>query len=446
MKPLLLALLPSLLAVAAQAAPDERFDAGTPVPAPRAEPAAPAPGKALNSDERVWVVVEAPSKSARNALVEAGVSIEEVMGSRVGGVAAPKALAKLKALGVPYISAALKDRFGELAFPAEDSPFHDYAETEAALRGLAAAAPELASLFSIGKSHGGKALHALRLNSSAKGYDEPSKKPGIIFLGTHHAREHLSTEVPLLIAKHLVENRAKPEIARLLATRDIYFVPMVNPDGVEYDLRGDTYHMHRKNLRDNKDGSVGVDLNRNYDFRWCQGGASRDTESDTYCGPSAFSEPETQAVRDFVRSRKDNVKILLSYHTFSELILYPWGGADEDIPNAKDLATYKAMAGEMGKMTGYRPQKSSDLYVATGDTTDWSYGELGIFSFTFELTPKSMWSGGFYPGAKAIAPTVAANIRPALYLIDLADDPHRASGRAPDALTAVPASTNAGGR
>src|SRR3990172_6427507 len=86
------------------------------------------------------------------------------------------------------------------------------------------------------------------------------------------------------------------------------------------------------------------------------------------------------------------------------------------------------MAQTMAQMTGYTPEQSSDLYIASGDTTDWSWGEKGIFSFTFELTPKFSWGGGgFYPGAGAIATTFQANIRPALYLIDLADDPYRAA-------------------
>ena len=124
---------------------------------------------------------------------------------------------------------------------------------------------------------------------------------------------------------------------------------------------------------------------------------------------------------------RPNLAILLSYHTFSELVLYPWGGSDDQIPDQKALAAFKNMAGEMAKMTGYTPMQSSELYVATGDTCDWAWGEKGIFAFTFELTPKSMWDGGFYPGAGVVQRVTQANIRPALYLIDLSDDPLRAA-------------------
>ncbi|TPW19078.1 MAG: cpt [Elusimicrobia bacterium] len=122
-------------------------------------------------------------------------------------------------------------------------------------------------------------------------------------------------------------------------------------------------------MRKNADGSTGVDLNRNYDFRFGGEGASDSPGSDTYHGPSAFSEPESRAVRDFVNALP-NLKMMVSYHTFSELILYPWGGVDEPIPDTRALTAFKAMAAKMAQWTGYRPQQSSDLYVATGDTCD----------------------------------------------------------------------------
>ncbi len=118
----------------------------------------------------------------------------------------------------------------------------------------------------------------------------------------------------------------------------------------------------------------------------------------------------------------------MSYHTFSELILYPWGGLREPLSDGRALGAYKAMADTMAGWTGYRPMQSSGLYVATGDTCDWAWDELKMFCFTFELTPKSRWEGGFYPGAGAIATTFKKNVDPALYLIGLADDPYRAGG------------------
>ncbi len=408
----------------ALAAPDA-FDGkgGKIAPALEAKPSAAAISEA---DSRVWVEIEAPGKGERQAAVDAGISVEEVKPGTAAGFATPRALARAKAAGLKVrTTVSVRQRFGTLDFPEKDAIYHNYKELVAEMQAIAARAPEYVSLFSIGKSTLGKDLWALRLTKGAKG-TKASSKPGIVFLGTHHAREHLSTEVPLKLAQHLVVNRADPEIARLLDTRDIYIIPMVNPDGVEYDIEGGKYHMHRKNMAKNADGTTGVDLNRNYSWGWGGGGASPDPSDDTYRGPSAFSEPESKAVKAFVDARP-NLKVLLSYHTFSELILYPWGGSNDPIPDDKARGAFQTMAGEMAKMTGYTPEQSSDLYIATGDTCDWAWGEKHIFAFTFELTPKSMWDGGFYPGAGVVQRVFQANIRPALYLIDLSDDPYRAT-------------------
>jgi carboxypeptidase T len=161
---------------------------------------------------------------------------------------------------------------------------------------------------------------------------------------------------------------------------------------------------------------------------WGTGGSSDDTSSDIYKGTEPFSEAETQVIRDFVRSHRDNTKILLTFHTFSELILYPWGHSYDGIPKTEDRQVFEKMARTMAQWNGYTPQQASDLYIASGDTTDWAYGELGMFAFTFELSPKSMWNGGFYPGARIIDQVFEANLKPCLYMIELADNPYRVLG------------------
>ena len=386
------------------------------------------PSSLLDGDDRSWVEVEAAGREQRNIVAGAGVSIERVEGSKVGGIATAQAIRKLQEAGIRIEKQVSLRSFGPEDFPRPDAVFHNYSETLSEINAIGASQPDLASVFSIGKSVQGKDIIALRLNSDAKGA-EPSSKPGIVFLATHHAREHLSTETALKLARWLAENRGKPEVRGLLATRDIFIIPLVNPDGVEFDIETGRYRWQRKNLRKNTDGSVGVDLNRNYGYKWGGGGASTSPGDDTYRGPSAFSEPESRAVRDFVEAHP-NLKILLSYHTFSELILYPWGHTNDPISDGRALRAYQAMAQKMAEMTGYTPEQSSDLYIASGDTTDWSWGAKKIFSFTFELTPASMWAGGFYPGAGVIDSTFQKNIAPALYLIDLADDPYRAGGGA----------------
>jgi carboxypeptidase T len=118
---------------------------------------------------------------------------------------------------------------------------------------------------------------------------------------------------------------------------------------------------------------------------------------------------------------------LLSFHSFSELILYPWGHSYDPISQLKDRQVHEVMAKKMSTWNGYTPQQASQLYIASGDTTDWSYGEHRIISFTFELDPKNtgFGGGGFYPGAKVIPDVIRKNIEPALYLIEHADNPYR---------------------
>ncbi|MBI5625248.1 MAG: zinc carboxypeptidase [Elusimicrobia bacterium] len=411
----------------AWASPDPSFDgSGKPVRMKFPSMAQSSSQQGSEEDAKLWIVAKAPDKKARTRALEAGLAIEEVRGDRIHGIASAVTLESLEAAGIEVESAtSLLPRMTTKDFPADDAAYHNVAEADKVIRELAASAPKLASVFSIGNSLLGRDILALRLNPTARG-TAPSAKPGIVFMATHHAREHLSTEMALGLAKHLVENRAKPELAKLLETRDIFIIPLVNPDGAEYDVEGDRYHMHRKNMRPNGDKTVGVDLNRNYGYHWCETGASSDPRAETYCGPAPFSEPETASVKSFLEAR-NNIKVLLTYHTFSELILYPWGYTDTPISEAPALKAYKAMAETMAKMNGYTPQQSSELYTASGDTTDWAWAALGIYSFTFELSPKSLWDGGFYPGVPAIATTFAANLRPALYLIGLADDPRRAS-------------------
>ena len=84
------------------------------------------------------------------------------------------------------------------------------------------------------------------------------------------------------------------------------------------------------------------------------------------------------------------------------------------------------MARQMATWNRYKPQQASDLYIASGDTTDWAYGTHGIYAFTFELSPKSNWDGGFYPGQGVIDRVFNDNLRPILYMLDIADDPNRA--------------------
>ncbi len=377
-----------------------------------------------------FIQVEAINKEERSGIVNQGMSIEFVRSDSVWGFANDKAIHRLekagyKILGEHDVSVARGGHEGILDFPREDARYHDYKRTQAALLDLKNKNADIAKLVVIGKSLEGRDITAIHINTNQDALKSgSSNKPGAVFMGNHHAREHLSVEIPLMLADHILKNRNEPKIKNLIDTRDIWIIPMVNPDGAEWDITTGKYKFWRKNRRNNGDGTFGVDLNRNYGFMWGTGGSSNDGSSDVFMGPKPFSEPETQAIKNFIDSHL-NTKVLLSFHTFSELVLYPWGHKHDKVEKKDDLATFEKMANTMAAWNKYTPEQSSDLYIASGDTTDWAYGEHGIFAFTFELSPRDMWDGGFYPGPDVVDKVFADNIQPCLYLMDVADNPHK---------------------
>lgn len=374
-----------------------------------------------NDQQIYWMKIKASTKEERSALVNTGLNIETIESDYVVAFGTKKHIAALSQKGKLLVSFPYDVH--KMDFPKKDEKFHNYKELMQVMTQLSQANPNLVRLEEIGKSLEGRSIVNIRMSADVS---RSAQKPGIVFMGTHHAREHISTEMPLLLALFLVDqyNKNHPQIRRYLETREINIIPMVNPDGVEYDIAGNDYRMWRKNRRQNRDSSYGVDLNRNYGYHWGEGGASTDPESEIYRGEAAFSEPETQAIKRFIEVKR-NLTTLLSFHTFSELILYPWGYTFDSIAQANDLQVFQKMAGEMAKFNKYTPQQSSDLYITSGDTTDWAYGTHKIFAFTFELDPKSMWNGGFYPGQNTIPIVFNKNLNPCLYLIEFADNPYR---------------------
>jgi murein tripeptide amidase MpaA len=241
-------------------------------------------------------------------------------------------------------------------------------------------------------------------------------EPEILFVGGHHAREWISIDVPLLLARHLLEQYATdPSVRNLIDNGEIWVIPLLNPDGHQYSVTNN--RLWRKNRRDNGDGSFGVDLNRNYSYQWGGPGSSGDTYSETYRGPQAFSEPETMILRDFANAHDFLATIF--YHNYSQLVLFPWGHTSAPAPD-RDLLQQLAetMADEIFSVHGrrYTAQQSSALYVASGDATDWFYGESAVPSFTIELRPPSSPPGFELPESE-IQPTFTENLPAALHLI-----------------------------
>jgi carboxypeptidase T len=241
-------------------------------------------------------------------------------------------------------------------------------------------------------------------------------------MGCHHAREWIGVEVPYLLAEHVVKNASQDPIKQWLSQGEIWVAPMVNPDGHEFCRT--TERLWRKNRRQNVDGSFGVDPNRNYGYIW--GTLNVPTSShvpsdETYVGPRAFSEPETQAVRDLIG--RELFRGVITYHSYSQLILYPWGYTSKPIIDPPDVDKTPKLAQQMAQLIKgvhgavYTPQQSSELYPTAGDTTDWTYGVYGIPSYTIELRPRDVVGGGFILPSGEIQPTWEENRAAALEFI-----------------------------
>ena len=319
-------------------------------------------------------------------------------------------------------------------FPERDSGYHNYPEMVAEIHDVEAAHPEIVDVFSIGESANGRDIWAAKVSDNV-GTDED--EPEVLFDAAHHADEHLTVELALFLFHKLVDGYGiGTRVTRLVDTREVWIVFMLNPDGVQFDLTGDPYRDWRKNRQSNPTSSkVGIDLNRSYDYKWgCCGGSSGRPRSETYRGWEPFAPPETRALADFVESRvvggRQQIRTHLSIHANGELILFPWGYTNRNLAgpmSRADRAAFKAMAFAMAETNGYRVLQSASWYITDGDAIDWMYGRQGIFSFTMEVYP-ALPIFNHYPADEKIERQTKRNREALLYLIDIADCPYRASG------------------
>jgi carboxypeptidase T len=319
---------------------------------------------------------------------------------------------RLEAMGYAVEQLQLTEPYlSTFAVPSAVTGYHTVATLEEDLRRLAEAHPEIAELHEIGRSVEGRPLWALRIG------ERRGSGRAVAFLGCHHAREWISVEIPYLLAEHLLDNSSTDPVAGWLETGEVWLAPMVNPDGHEHTRTEN--RLWRKNRRRNPGGSIGVDPNRNYGYMWGTldiSTSSHVPSDETYVGPRAFSEPEVRAVRNLVtRQLFDGV---LSYHSYSQLVLFPWGYTSEPIEDEADHAELRTLAERMETLIrgvhgeSYTAQQASQLYPTAGDTTDWTYGEFDVPSFTVELRPATAMEGGFLLPAAQIQPCWEEN-RPA---------------------------------
>lgn len=282
----------------------------------------------------------------------------------------------------------------------------------------------------------GRAVYALRLRAGGGG-----ERRGVMVVGGTHSRELMNPDAIIELAVDLFVSHvtgsdvnygnrtwSAAEIKLVLETLDLWLVPCMNPDGREYVMNVDS--LWRKNRRDNPGTPCdGVDLNRNFDVLWgvTQGQTSCDQCREVFCGPQAFSEPETRNIRSVLDTRR--VDCFVDVHSYSELVLWPWGhapsqttdptkrfttlpsgtcapigvaGYQEYIP-PRDLQRFQTVASRIvsaiSSVRGrtYTSEPSVALYPTTGTQSDYAYSRhianpklRKTYGFTFETGP---WAG-----------------------------------------------------
>lgn len=293
------------------------------------------------------------------------------------------------------------------------------AQIEAILDSFHAKFPALCSKkASIGKTIEGRDIWMVKISDNVL-VDE--NEPEVFYDALHHAREPLSMEATLLFMDELLDGYGTdPEATLLIDERELFFVPCLNPDGYEYNrsIRPNGGGMWRKNRRDNGDGSWGVDLNRNYPTGWSapNGGNSTRTSSDTYRGAAPFSEPETLAVDNFIKSRR--FVQINSCHTYTEVLLQPWGYQNGTPANN---AAYQILTRQLLAKNPMRAgPASTELYIAAGTALDHHHAAHGAFAWTPELGTSA--EGGFWPAGQNII-TVARRHQPMFRAIALSSGP-----------------------
>ncbi|GIF51287.1 zinc carboxypeptidase [Asanoa ferruginea] len=373
----------------------------------------------------------------RNAVAGTGASIDYVEHGVLNVTATGAEASAIQRLGFTLEKAAAPPAVSggptAQAFPPADSAYHDYAELTAVVNQVVADHPTIARKLSIGSSYEGRDLMAVKISDNV---NTDEAEPEILFNAQQHAREHLTVEMAIYVLNLFTDNYGTDSrITNLVNSREIWVVPTVNPDGSEYDIATGSYRSWRKNRQPNAGSSnVGTDLNRNWGYNFgCCGGSSGTTSSETYRGPSAFSAPETRALRDFVNSRvvggQQQIKANIDFHTYSQLVLWPYGYTTANTATGMttdDYNTFATIGQQMAATNGYTPEQSSDLYITDGDSLDWLWATHKIWAYTFEMYPGSASGGGFYPPDEVIPAQTSRNREAVLLLSEYADCPYRA--------------------
>jgi hypothetical protein len=292
-------------------------------------------------------------------------------------------------------------------------------ETFAAAEAIVATYPSLAEWIDIGDSWEkvepgdlqGYDISVLKLTGSAVTGADP--KPKMVVVGALHGRDYPTAELAIRWAEFLTEGYGvHPDVTWVLDYHEIHLVLIANPDGRKKAEEGLYWRKNTNNNYCADSNDRGVDLDRNFAYNWgCCGGSSGSECDPTYRGPTAASEPETQALQNYLRAilidaRPDDPGVpapdstsgvLINLASYGEAVVWPWGWTATDAPNGAALQT---LGRKMAFLNGYTPSRYVDIYPVDGSLIDFGYGDLGVASYEVLL------GNMFFQGCPAFEDTI----------------------------------------
>jgi hypothetical protein len=373
----------------------------------------------------LWATVYYDSSAAMERdVLAAGMDVTSGGEGYVDVIASAEELGRLQALGY-RVEVIAENAFENIALlPPDMGLYHTYQEMLDELKQRESAYPNICKLYDVGDTWEDREMWVLKVS------DNPAQneaEPRLFVVGCHHAREIMTVEIPLHFIKVLLTKYSTdPDIKYYVDNYEIYIMPMANPDGhvyVENNSGGSPSYWWRKNRRDNG-GSYGVDLNRNYSYKWGYDdrGSSPIPSDSTYRGPSAFSEPEMKAVRNLMID--PGFHFALDYHSYGEYILIPYSyDTLERAPNP-ERAYFLEIGNGMNTKLNNRYRVGTCLetlrYPVNGGAIDYHYGEQTekkkFYGWSFEVNTRAQ--GGFGPPEEYIAPTCAEHEGVFLWFLD----------------------------
>ncbi|XP_013782742.1 carboxypeptidase B-like [Limulus polyphemus] len=281
--------------------------------------------------------------------------------------------------------------------------YHNLEEIYDYIQNIVAAYPNISSVMNIGKTYEDRSILGIKISGGTS-----SEKPVIFLEFGIHAREWISPATGIWIINELITTYStNSNIKELVDVYEWQIIPSANPDGYSYTWTND--RMWRKTRsRIVSNWCRGVDPNRNFDVDFCGEGTSKDPCSEIYCGEYAFSEKETQAIRDALLAIKSQIKAFFSFHSYSQLWMIPYGYTTAKVPNYNNLmrisqAAVDAIYRVHGTSYEYGPI-TTGLYKVSGSSLDWSYDKADVkIGFALELRDTGRY--GFLLPKEQIIPT-----------------------------------------